>query len=140
MLGGGGGTYISRYGRCCFEIWEVLCWGGRGAKVSRYGRCCFEIWEGLCGGWEYKHFEIWEVLFRDMRDAVSIYERCCFEIWEVLFRDMGGADYSQRQYSCPAPYSVFRSLFPSLISRSLGLWWSDFRNSKVCIIPFSWPF
>ena len=27
-----------------------------------------------------------------MRDAVSIYERCCFEIWEVLFRDMGGAD------------------------------------------------
>ena len=48
--------------------------------------------------------------------------------------------YSQRQYSCPAPYSVFRSLFPSLISRSLGLWWSDFRNSKVCIIPFSWSF
>ena len=91
-VGGWRGTYISRYGRCCFEIWEVLCWGGRGAKVSRYGRCCFEIWEGLCGGWEDKHFEIWEVLFRDMRDAVSIYERCCFEIWEVLFRDMGGAD------------------------------------------------
>ena len=66
--------------------------GGRGAKVWRYGRCCFEIWEGLCGGWEYKHCEIWEVLFRDMRDGVLIYERCCFEIWEVLFRDMGGVD------------------------------------------------
>ena len=32
--------------------------GGGGAKVSRYGRCCFEIWEGLCGGWEDKNFKI----------------------------------------------------------------------------------
>ena len=31
VLGGGGETYISRYGRCCFKIWEVLYWGGWGA-------------------------------------------------------------------------------------------------------------
>ena len=54
VLGGGGGTYISRYGRCCFEIWEVLCWGGQGGKS----------------------LEIWEVLFRDM-GGVEI----CF--WEA---------------------------------------------------------
>ena len=24
MLGVEGGTYILRYGRCCFEMWEVL--------------------------------------------------------------------------------------------------------------------
>ena len=31
VLGVEGGTYSSRYGRCCFEIWEVLRWwaGGR---------------------------------------------------------------------------------------------------------------
>ena len=45
------------------------------------------------GGWEDKNFEIWEVLFRDMTDAVSRYGRCCFEIWEVLFRNMGGAKF-----------------------------------------------
>ena len=73
VLGGGGGTYISRYGRCCFEIWEVLCWGGQGGKS-------FEIWEVLfrdMGG------AVWGVgvqTFRDMGGAVSRYERCCFNI------------------------------------------------------------
>ena len=42
VLGGGGGAYIPRYGRCCFEIWEVLCWGVEGVIH-------FEIWEGLFG-------------------------------------------------------------------------------------------
>ena len=51
MLGGGGGAYIPRYGRCCFEIWEVLCWGVEGVI----------------------HFEIWEGLFRDIGGAVSRY-------------------------------------------------------------------
>ena len=49
----------------------------------------------LCWGVEgVIHFEIWEVLFRDMGGAVlgvggggDIHP----EIWEVLFRDKGGA-------------------------------------------------
>ena len=76
VLGGGGETYISRYGRCCFKIWEVLYWGGgvgghkfrdMGGAVSRYGRGCV----GGGGGGQK---------FRDMGGAVSRYERCCFEI------------------------------------------------------------
>ena len=58
-----------------------------GGAVSRYGRGC------VGGGGRTKKFEIWEVLFRDMRDVVSRFERCCFEIWEMLFRDMGGAEF-----------------------------------------------
>ena len=94
MLGGGGGTYILRFGRCCLEIWEVLCWVGGGG-----GGKSFEIWEvlfrdmgGAVWGWEDKNFERWEVLFRDMRDAVSGYGRCCFEKWEVLNLLMRGGD------------------------------------------------
>ena len=46
MGGGGERAKISRYGRCCFKIREVLFRDMKGA-VSRYGRCCFEIWEVL---------------------------------------------------------------------------------------------
>ena len=42
------GSYILRYKKCCFEIWEALCWGEcRGSYISRYGRSCFEILPGL---------------------------------------------------------------------------------------------
>ena len=52
----------------------------------RYGRCCVGGWRGDI------HFEIWEVLFRDMGCAVlGGRGGKSFEIWEVLFRDMGGA-------------------------------------------------
>ena len=46
VLGGGGGAYIPRYGRGCFEILEVLfrdmggaeiCFGRRGFKTCRNG-------------------------------------------------------------------------------------------------------
>ena len=40
---------------------------------------------GAVWGWVGNNFEIWEVLFQDMRGAVSRYERFCFEIWKVLF-------------------------------------------------------
>ena len=46
--------------------------------------------------------------------------------------------YSQCQYFCPAPWR-FRSLFVSLILQLLDLWWSDFQNSKFCMI-FLGPF
>ena len=73
------GAAVSRYGMCCFEIWEVLYWGveGRhtsrdmGGAVSRYGRCC-------AGGWRGSY--------------ILRYGRGCFEILEVLFQDMGGAE------------------------------------------------
>ena len=65
-MGGGGGAYIPRYGRCCFEIWEVLCWGVEGVI----------------------HFEIWEGLFRDIGGAVLRYGRCGNVFWEAGILDM----------------------------------------------------
>ena len=62
------GSYISRYGRCCFEIWEVLFRDMGGAVLG--------------GGGGHT--------FRDMGGAVSRYWRCCFEIWELLKSVLGG--------------------------------------------------
>ena len=47
---------FSRYGSGCV--------GGVGANISRYRRCC------VGGGGGDIHFEIWEVLFRDVGGAV----------------------------------------------------------------------
>ena len=39
----------------------------------------------------------------------------------------------------PTPL-CFLILFSLLKSWFLGLWWSDFQNSKICMILFSWSF
>ena len=59
MLGGGEGTYISRYGRCCVGGAVVHKFRDMGGAVSRYGRGCV----GVVG-----------------RTKVLRYGRCCFEI------------------------------------------------------------
>ena len=61
--------------------------GWRGSYILRYKKCCFEIWEALCWGECRGH------TFRDMGGVVLRYCRGCFEIWEVLKSVFGRRGY-----------------------------------------------
>ena len=71
-----------------FQICEVLCWGVDGSYISRYGRCCFEIWKARVRGVEgVIHIEIWEALCWGLVGVLFIarFSERLYDIFDAFF-------------------------------------------------------